>query len=288
MQATKRNFAVLLCAVAICVGSRAEAQANPELGDTGAPAGTWAPPAASASASASTEEGAEASVDTSDSAPSASPSGTGAHADVVGTFGIGFFGITDVPVCLDGGCDTGAVATPAIGLRYWLNETIGIEGGLGIGISSGTQTLEPAGGATDENLDVSTTAFLLHGAVPLALAYNGNFVFEVVPELDFGFATGTAYDNNAPMGAAPNDTDISGLLFRLGARAGAEVHFGFIGMPQLALQGTVGLHLTLASRSQSNTGGDVSHSTTNIGTSVQGEPWDIFTGNITAIYYFMN
>lgn len=303
MEATNRCFAVLACAAAICVGSTAQAQANPELGDTGEGA-AWAPPAAaaegsaSASASASTSGEFEASGDSSgDSSPSASPSGSGAHADAVGRFGIGFFGVIDLPICLNvtmgGGCDVNpggvpaVVQAPAIGLRYWLNETIGIEGALGIGISSGTETVDNGMGE-DENLDVSTTGFLLHGAVPIALAYNGNFVFQVVPELNFGITSGTIYDNAAGPGMTPNDVDISGMLFQLGGRAGAEIHFGFIGLPQLSLQGTVGLHITLASRSASIGSLEVSRTSTRIGTTVQDDPWDIFTGNITAIYYFMD
>lgn len=290
MKATIQSLAVLGCAAAISVGSLAHAQANPELGDTGA--GTWAPPAADGEASASASTSGDVSADgsfgsdggSSDSSPSSSPSGDGAHADMVGRFGIGFFGVTDLPICLDGGCDNGAVSAPALGLRYWLDETLGIEGALGFGSTGGTQTIEGNGGM-DENLDADTLGILLHGAVPVALAFSDNFVFEVIPEMDIGFATGTIYDNNTAPGMNPQDTDISGFLFRLGGRAGAEIHFGFIGIPQLSLQGTVGLHFSYTSRSSSLAGLDVSHSRTNIGTSVQESPWNIFTGNIAAIYY---
>lgn len=305
MEASNRRFAVLFFAAALSVGSVTQAQANPELGDTGEPTGTWAPPStggeATATATADTGGDVGASADTggdsSDSSPSSSPSGEGAHADVVGKFGIGFFGVIDVPICLGGGgggCDAviqngdpAVVGAPTIGLRYWLNETIGIEAALGIASSSGTQTITPTGGIVDENLDVSTFGLVLHGAVPIALAYSGNFVFQVVPELNFGITSGTIYDNNAGMNA-PNDADISGMLIQLGGRAGAEIHFGFIGLPQLSLQGTVGLHLSYTSRTVSDQGGELSHTSTNIGTSVQNDPWDIFTGNVTAIYYFID
>ncbi len=290
MEAMNRKLAVLVCAAAICLGSVASAQENPEMGDTGQAAPAWAPPSggaeASASASASTETGVDASGDSSsDSAPSSSPSGTGAHADVVGKFGIGFFGLTAVPICdgdLPGACGVGTTDVPSIGLRYWLNEGMAIEAGLGFAMHSGTREITLGGGSA-EALDNSTTAFLLHGAVPLALAYSGNFVFQVVPELNLGFATGTAYG-----ATAAEDVDLSGLLLQLGARAGAEIHFGFIGLPQLSLQGSVGLHLSYRSRSGSRGADEGSYSTTDINTSVGNNPWDIFAGNITAIYYFID
>lgn len=286
MEATKRSLAVMLCAAAISVGSVAQAQ-NPELGDTGEGGGGWAPPAAGASASGSvsTDDGVDGSSEFSGStSPSSSPSGDGAHADAVGKFGIGFFGTTELPICDDpnAACGGGSLTAPSIGMRYWLTDLIGLEGALGFMTTSGTFSE-----GTAEQYERSQTGFALHAAVPLALAYSGNFVFQVIPEMNFGLTSGTIY-NNVPPGAAPNDQDISGMSFSLGGRAGAEIHFGFIGLPQLSLQGTVGLHMTFISRSgtRSTNMNEVSHTNTIIGTSVQDSPWGIFAGNITAIYYF--
>ena len=83
---------------------------------------------------------------------------------------------------------------------------------------------------------------------------------------------------------------LSGFYFDIGARAGAEIHFGFIGVPELSLQGTVGLALQRQSVSATTTvagaESSVSDGTTRIGTSLQAPPWAIFTNNIAAIYYF--
>jgi hypothetical protein len=81
-------------------------------------------------------------------------------------------------------------------------------------------------------------------------------------------------------------TDLSGLLLEIGARAGAEIHFGFMDLPNLSLQGTVGLVVRHESRTVTPPGGmDFSVGSTVLQTTVGNEPWDIFTGNITAIYY---
>jgi hypothetical protein len=133
----------------------------------------------------------------------------------------------------------------------------------------------------------------MHLAVPFALADSGHFVFEVMPELNFGIAGGS-YEG----ATAVEDWDIGGSMVEFGGRIGGEIHFGFIGIPQLALQATIGLHLRHESRSASQAGNpnpappappipmtDIDQSRTVFSTTVQGEPWDIFGGAITAIYY---
>jgi hypothetical protein len=157
-----------------------------------------------------------------------------------------------------------------------MSDLLGIEAALGLHYRS-------TSGAAD------THAFGLgiHGGVPLALAHTGNFVFEVVPQLNIGFATGS-FD---PAGPAAK-TDLSGFLIEVGAKAGAEIHFGFIDLPQLALQGTLGLMIRHESRSADVPAGGggatntVDASSTDISTGVDGPPWAIFTGALTAIYYF--
>ena len=277
----------------LCLGAGvAQAQANPELGDTGGSAqvgtstgaqGTWQPPATTQPAAT------DAAATTTEEAPA----GDSDHAGVVGTFGIGFFGTTDVPVA---GCNVAAaacpdataatVSAPTLGIRYWMSHNMGIEAALGFNITSGSTTTTPPAGAAIDTNDPSYVAFALHGGLPLVLADSGHFAFEVVPELNFGIASGSWDDTSA----ANADVDLGGMMFQLGARAGAEVQFGFIDIPQLSLQATIGAHLGLESRSATINGAggktEVSRSSFGFGTSIQGEPWDIFTGALTAIYYF--
>jgi hypothetical protein len=119
--------------------------------------------------------------------------------------------------------------------------------------------------------------------VPLALATAGHFTFEVIPEMNLGFG-GSSQNQPAP---ATGDITGHGFHFDIGARAGAEIQFGFIGIPNLSLQGTVGLAVAVENTSVNTTGApDVKRSSTAFGTSVQDSPWNIFTSNVAALYYF--
>jgi hypothetical protein len=200
------------------------------------------------------------------------------HDLFVGRFGIGFFGVLSVPIM---GCGTGAacatdtagsVPAPTIGARWWWKEDMGIEAALGLYFASEGYPLA----------DVSEFGLALHGGLPLALLDSGHFVFQVVPQLNLGFASGS-HESTGPAGV---NTDTSGFLFELGARAGAEIHFGFIDIPQLSLQGTVGLMIRHESRSAEAGGVEVNTNSTSFATGVDGAPWAIFTGALTAIYYY--
>lgn len=267
----------------------AHAQANPEGGDMGPPTqGSWQPPTGQIPPQGPPPPEQQpyppdgSLPPTVDTAPEEAPSpGDSDHAGVVGDFGVGFFGVLAVPVmacdltaALCAALGNGAVSAPTIGVRYWLGEALGIEAALGLNVTSGEA------GA----LVTSANAVALHGGVPLALAHSGHFVFEVVPQLNFGFAWGS-YE------IAPTTTDVSGMLIEVGAKAGAEIHFGFIDIPQLSLQGSVGLLLRHESRSVDTISGTLpavsaEQSQTFFGTGIDGEPWDIFTGAIAAVYYF--
>ena len=273
-----RNVSLLGC-LTLCLGlfaGSARAQNNPELGDTNrnnAPP----PPAAVPVTEPSSRPAVRA----------ATPSGTD-HAMMVGHFGVGFFGVLSLPtlsctngVPMGGTCvgDPGATLPAAtIGARYWLDERMAIEGALGIGVQAGSRTTEMGNTSTDVNLP-HFFGMALHGGLPLVFASSAHFAFEVVPEMNIGFVTGGWTGPN-------NDVSLSGFLLELGGRVGAEIQFGFIDIPQLALQGSVGLHMRYEGRSESGGGNSFSAHNFNISTTVDGNPWNIFTSNITAIYYF--
>ncbi len=217
-------------------------------------------------------------------------SGPSAHSQVVGTFAITWFGVGDVPIASGQAANRQSIATPAIGARYWLNEKLGIDAGLGFASRSGST--ETKNGGTTVTVDQpSSSAFWLHVGVPLALAHAGNFTFLVTPELNYGSASGTIKGTPA-MGMTPAgpDTDLSGSRILAGARAGAEVHFGFMGLRRLSLEGSVGLFYDSQSWKASSTvnGAEVSAkgSETIISTSSINQPWDFFRGNVAARYYF--
>ncbi|MGD8861679.1 MAG: hypothetical protein PVI30_16840 [Myxococcales bacterium] len=297
------NRIVSMCTVLLAtvgLAASASAQANPELGDVNAQGG--------GSASFGTGGGAQAQAqgDLGGSAPAVSgpvasdtdlaeeelPPGESDHASVVGDLGVGFFGVIAVPYlscqapgpagpC--GAAEAGATfGAPSIGARYWLDETLGIEAALGVAVSNNTLEGSTAMATTEQPLEPSIFAMALHGGVPLALASDGHFSFQVVPELNVAFLSGSYEFTGGPT------IDVSGFLLELGATAGAEIQFGFIGIPQLSLQGNVGLSLRLENRGAENGNANVSsdQSAFRFGTGLGDDPWDIFAGSVSAIYYF--
>lgn len=267
--------------------------------DTTAPAGTEPEgtqqlpppaPAPEASATVSTTSPAVESAKKDD--------GISDHEKVVGKFGVMYFGVTQQPIGTGAAANVGrgTVQTPVIGMRYWLKERLGIDVGLGFNFFSSARNVV-ANGQPESTVDgPSVLAFALHGGLPLAFAYGKHYKFLVVPELNFGYATQTEAAQNVPPGAAtPPDIHRSGLRFDVGARVGTEIQFGFIGIPELALQASVGLNFRRqvwsASRDANAAAGvpnpeSSSQGQNNLGTTVQSDPWALFVNNISAIYYF--
>ena len=203
-----------------------------------------------------------------------------AHEAVVGRLGVGWFGTRDVPVGPATMAGTGPIPTPIVGIRYWMSHTLGIDAGLGFfTMSSATRNESGTGNLTTEG--PTRTSILLHAAVPLSLADVGNFSFLVIPEFNVGIGMG---GTKASMGNP--SIDLSGLLIEGGVRAGAEVFFGFIGIPQLSLEGTVGVFLSSATGKISQSGGSTRFSSFILSTSSVAQPWDIFRKDIAARYYF--
>ena len=208
---------------------------------------------------------------------------TSDHEKVVGHFGVGYLGLTNLPIGTGGAIATAAVPrgnvpAPVIGVRYWLSEKLGLDLGIGLGITGGSQE-QVNGNNTNSQDQAGVFGLAFHGGVPIVLGHQKHYKFLVIPELNVGFATQT---ETPPANAAANTGDITrtGFHLDLGARIGTEIHFGFIGVPQLSLQATVGL---LARRDAWKVKQDVGNQTnsasvgeTAFGTTVQGEPWAVF------------
>jgi hypothetical protein len=217
----------------------------------------------------------------------AEPAGTD-HDAVVGRFGLTYFDITNLPIAnpvLGGGAPGAAtssnVQAPVVGGRYWLNRTWGIDAGIGLGLAGGSTETVVGGVDTTVN-KTSTTGFALHAGVPIALAHGRHYTFLIIPNTTIGFTTASY----TPPAAGAASQDLSGFLFDIGARAGAEIHFGFMGIPQLALQATIGLSFRRSVFKWSAGGNSASDGTNTFGTNVQADPWSIFKDAISATYYF--
>lgn len=213
-----------------------------------------------------------------DAAP-ATVGGPTDHSRFVGNFAIGFLGFRTLAIS-DGAGGSNPVDAPVIGGRYWLDQGMGIDAGLGLVLAGGSTTTDIGGMSTDTD-QPQPAAFILHGGLPLALADSQYFVFELVPELNVGFA-----GNTIETGAG--DVVLRGFHLDVGARAGAEIHFGFIDIPQLSLQAGVGLSFSYDRTSFENEAANTTTSTsqTRLATTVGNNPWDIFSASVAALYYF--
>jgi hypothetical protein len=185
----------------------------------------------------------------------------------------------------------GTVAVPVIGVRYWLNPMIGIDAGLGFAMTSGSATLDQQGAASQTADAPGGFAWVLHAGLPIALLNMKHYSFQITPEIDVGGASRTTKRPGlAPAPGLPDLTE-SGFLVQAGGRAGAEIFFGFMGLPQLSLDASVGLFLASRSGKTDNPAGNGPGVTTKgsqmvIGTSQIHSPWDIFRENVAARYYF--
>jgi hypothetical protein len=196
------------------------------------------------------------------SSASAQEAGGDDHDQVVHQFAVGYFGVSSLPVGTAAaagatGVTEGSIQAPVIGARYWIMPKLGIDAGVGFNASS------------------NGWGFAVHGGVPIALAQAKHMTFELTPEATVGFA-----------GSSNDNITYSGFLIDVGARIGGEIQFGFIGLPQLALQAGVGVYLQHESWGFSTNAQSGSGSNTLFTTSVGSNPWSIFTDNVSALYYF--
>jgi hypothetical protein len=219
--------------------------------------------------------------------PGAAPGGAAAaagasdHDQVVGRLAVGYLGRRSMTV---GAAPAGAPFTdelqaPVVGIRYWIDQMIGIDAGLGLLITSGSfEQDNPVPPDVDGDLPAATV-FILHAGVPLSLASADHFSFQIVPEVNVGIGSGSEADG---------DIKHNGFQLDLGARAGAEIQFGFMGIPQLSLQGSIGALVAIQSLKTDNDITDVTNTqnTTTVSTTVGDNPWNIFTSNVAALYYF--
>ncbi len=247
-------------------------------------------------------------------------SGATDHSQVVGHMGLRYFGTTTMAVLggaggglpgyagtqnnLTIGSPSGAMGVTGgnatlhtVGARYWLSNGLGIEGGLSIGFSSGSSsvTVPTTMGTNTTNTDVPNFFGIgLQVGLPIMLAESKHLSINLSPLLGFHFATSSITTGNT----ATTTVDNSGRSFQLtlGANAAAELQFGFIGIPQLALQAQFGLQLRYTSATLES----VPRATQLPSTATQGSfglgttvgpnysLGDILSGAISVIYYFGN
>jgi hypothetical protein len=213
---------------------------------------------------------------------------TSDHDAMVGRLAVGYLGFVRIPfgalASLDLNEPTGPAQyalAPVVGVRLWLNSTLGIDAGLGVTTTFGTHKSESPGVSNSTNA-TAPTGLAVHFGLPLALKAAKHYAFQLIPEANIGYAQQAIPNPETNLG-----TDLSGLHLDIGARAGAEVHFGFIGVPELSLVGSVGLRVDVNQTKTENKATNVTDKDTRtvVHTTVGNNPWDIFMGSISAFYY---
>lgn len=236
---------------------------------------------------------APASAATTTGASVTDTSGITDHAVVTGHWGLRYFGPTSLAALMG----TSSSTLQTVGARYWLNGGVAIEAGLGLGFSSGSQTTTTSqGGMTTTNSSDNPNffGFGVHVGLPIMLAEAKHVAIHLDPyiALRYGHSAITTGDANMT-----NDQALNAFQLALGANATAELQFGFLGVPQLGLQASIGVSIDYNSRSTSSTitrtGAtrvDMTTSNSNFGFGTTVGPGyglaDIISGSLSAVWYF--
>lgn len=259
--------------------------------DTPAPAPTGAAPTEKPVAAGGTVTATTSTTTATTTTPAATTAVADTDTDfskIIKTIGVGYFGQFDVPLGATTG-GRGNIGTQLVGVRYFFNDRIGLDIGVGLGVASGSDKTEGTGGTATTIDRPSTLGMSFKAGVPLVMFSSKHYSFFFEPMALFGF-TG---ETRKP--ATPNtaDTKHSGTRLFAGGNAGALIQFGFIGIPQLTLDATVGLGLDVqGGKTEAPTPGNPSLVTKNsfsqtaFGTLTSHQPWNIFHTNVAAIYHF--
>ncbi len=163
---------------------------------------------------------------------------------------------------------------PALEGRWWLGPQRRI--GIDLGLSYFNVTVHG-----ESNQLAKLRAFYVKTGLPIALTSTKHTTIELIPQISY-------------MGAGATVTSLGLSLFRWDAalRLSAEIQFGFIGIPELSLQSGIGMSFTREVSRQRRTGtllGETDSARvviTEVGPYGGKGPWEIFLGNLAALYYF--
>ena len=234
-------------------------------------------------------------------------SGPTDHSVVVGHLALRYFGATRAASLAGGGGmmgpqPTGSLDLHTVGIRYWLNGSLGIEAGLSFGLRTGSTRETDSAARTDSpSDDPNAFGFGLRVALPIQIAEAKHISIQISPFLGIAYAGGGLQYSTQPNTATANDflrnTSLSFFRLEVGATAQAELQFGFLGAPQLGLIAQFGLALgyqtrtvttdILLSRQQTANTVTISRSNFDLGTTIGNYSLaDIISGSLSAVWYF--
>lgn len=225
-------------------------------------------------------------------APDSAPDLRSDHDRVVSRLGIGWEGLApNVIEAQPGAGGLGGLGTPPsgpmIGVRYWLSNRLGLDVAVGLALSAGGGSTSGVEEEDPPTYIPTSTGFLLRVGVPWVLYARSHYTFLAQAHVLTGYSrsvTTTELDDGFEM----RETKTVRHSFRVDATAtaGAEIHFGFIGIPELSLQGTVGLGVTHTRSIFAREGRTTRSHGTVLATTLGNAPWDFFRTAVAARYYF--
>jgi hypothetical protein len=212
-------------------------------------------------------------------------------------FGAGWLGINDVPLARakprGSGSNSGIdpndhievqlISAPLLGVRYWLTTRFGLDAGFGIAMSGGT-TKSKLGSVSQDVDRQKTLALVFHAGVPIGVYSTDHMALIVVPEATWSMARSTVAAQTSV--DPPEDVELRGSRLDLGARAGAEIFFGFVKLPRLSLEGSFGLFYSRQVLSAWGSNQSVTDRSYVLRSTVFSSPWDLFRTAVAARYYF--
>jgi len=201
------------------------------------------------------------------------------HESVVNHVGVGWYGTRTIPLY-----NAGGIETPLVGIRYWFSPVAGLD------IAAGAMTVTTEDKSKTSTSSVTTpqgsaASLMAHIGVPLSFHHSQHHSIQLIPQMELGYAHGEK-DPPSPNPSNQLKQTNNGVLLQAGVAVGAEVHFGFMGLPHLSLDATLGIFSSysyckgeVGTASAERT--QVLFSTSNVN-----NPWDFFRSNIGARYYF--
>jgi hypothetical protein len=205
----------------------------------------------------------------------------------MGTWALVVFNTQPFEFPNSGGAPPFALTVYTVGLRRWTKDPLsafknwGVDFGVGF-VWDRSSVTQPQTGTLTTSDGPAANGFGLHAGLPLAITHHQHATFELVPQADLIWAS----EKIPPDTVGGDATEYHGWSLRLGVRAGFEIYFGFIGIPELAIEAGLGAQITYGSTS--STVGPIERSARVWGfNTVRGnEPWSIFTGSVAAMYHF--
>ena len=207
--------------------------------------------------------------------------------------GFGFLGTapvlqadSDTPVSMFPGMPSNAfkrVSVPMLGIRWWTPVPwLGLEFGIGAMVSAAATDVPTANGSNIMD-GPTTTELLFHFSAPLAIASTEHTIVFIAPEFRIGRSTESTGDTRNPL---------LSMNYDISLKAGVEVFFSIINLPNLSLEAGVRAGLVHEIRTfpvGAPLGGPIQEgrrTETRFATSLVANPWDLFTSTLAARYYF--